>query len=123
MAAYTQPVAVSNAWPQLRLHARGDQVVWMQEYLAAAEPQTPTNGIFDTATQSALEAFQVSHGLPVTGVADAATWPELLALTPIPIQWNSGAPPTGGTGPTGATGASGSTGATGASGATGPTGA
>jgi peptidoglycan hydrolase-like protein with peptidoglycan-binding domain len=119
----TQPVAVSNAWPQLRLHARGDQVVWMQEYLAAAEPQTPTNGIFDTATQSALEAFQVSHGLPVTGVADAATWPELLALTPIPIQWNSGAPPTGGTGPTGATGASGSTGATGASGATGPTGA
>jgi hypothetical protein len=118
----TQPVAVSDAWPLLRLKARGDQVVWMQEYLAAAEPQTPTNGIFDAATQSALTAFQVSRGLPATGVADAATWPALLALTPIPIQWNSGAPPSGGTGPTGASGPSGASGATGPTGSTGTTG-
>jgi hypothetical protein len=119
----TQPVAVSDSWPLLRLHARGDQVVWMQEYLAAAEPQTPTSGIFDASTQSALEAFQVSRGLAVTGAADAATWPALLALTPIPIQWNSGAPPTGTTGPTGSTGASGATGTTGATGSSGSTGA
>jgi len=117
----TQPVAVSSSWPVLGLHARGDQVVWMQEYLAAAEPQTPTTGIFDAATKAALEAFQASRGLPPTGVADAATWPALLALTPIPIQWNSGAPPTGGTGPTGPTGPSGASGASGATGATGST--
>ena len=122
----TQPVAVSTDWPVLKLKARGDQVVWMQEYLAAAEPQTPTTGIFDTATQAAVEAFQLSRGLPATGVLDATTWPSLLTLTPIPVRWNSGAPPvvppvgptapTGPSGPTGPTGASGTTGATGATG-------
>jgi hypothetical protein len=123
----TQPVTVATAWPVLRLKARGDQVVWMQEYLAAAEPQTPTTGIFDSATQAAVEAFQLSHGLPATGVVDASTWPLLLELTPVPVRWNSGAPPTGptgpttATGPTGVTGTTGSTGATGTTGATGPT--
>jgi hypothetical protein len=122
------PVTVAQSWPVLAQHARGDQVVWLQEYLAAAEPQTPVNGIFDAATVSALEAFQLSRGLPPTGVADASTWPALLTLTPIPVQWSSSAPPSGGTGstgPTGVTGASGATGVTGATGstaATGPTG-
>jgi hypothetical protein len=117
------PVTVAQSWPVLAQHARGDQVVWLQEYLAAAEPQTPTNGIFDAATVSALEAFQVSHGLPATGVTDASTWPALLALTPIPVQWGSSAPPSGGTGNTGPTGVTGSTGTTGASGSTAATGA
>jgi Putative peptidoglycan binding domain len=120
------PVTVTQSWPVLAQHARGDQVVWLQEYLAAAEPQTPINGIFDAATVSALEAFQLSRGLPPTGVADASTWPALLALTPIPVQWSSSAPPSGGTGntgPTGVTGASGATGTTGATGSTAATGA
>jgi Putative peptidoglycan binding domain len=126
----TQPVTVATAWPVLRLKARGDQVVWMQEYLAAAEPQTPTTGIFDAATQAAVEAFQLSHAIPATGVVDASTWPALLALTPVPIRWNSGAPPTTGptgptapTGPTGPTAATGPTGASGTTGTTGSTGA
>ena len=116
------PVTVTQSWPVLAQHARGDQVVWLQEYLAAAEPQTPTNGIFDAATVSALEAFQTSRGLPPTGVADASTWPALLALTPIPVQWSSSAPPRGGTGPTGPTGPTGATGGTGSTGTTGATG-
>ena len=115
------PVTVTQSWPVLAQHARGDQVVWLQEYLAAAEPQTPTNGIFNAATVSALEAFQISRGLPPTGVADASTWPALLALTPIPVQWSSSAPPRGGTGNTGPTGVSGASGATGTTGATGST--
>lgn len=115
------PVTVAQSWPVLAQHARGDQVVWLQEYLAAAEPQTPVNGIFDAATVSALEAFQLSRGLPPTGVADASTWPALLALTPIPVQWSSSAPPSGGTGNTGPTGGTGASGATGVTGATGPT--
>jgi hypothetical protein len=122
----TTPVTVAASWPVLARHARGDQVVWLQEYLAAAEPQTPTSGIFGAATEAALQAFQTSRGLPPTGVADAATWPALLALTPIPVQWGSPPPPsggTGGTGPTGGTGASGSTGSTGATGSTAATGA
>ena len=119
----TTPVTVATSWPVLGLHSRGDQVVWMQEYLAAAEPQTPTSGIFGAATVAALQAFQTSRGLPPTGVADLATWPSLLTLTPIPVQWTSSVPPNGGTGGTGATGASGSSGSTGASGATGVSGA
>jgi len=118
----TTPVTVATAWPVLRLHSRGDQVVWMQQYLAAAEPQTPTTGVFDAATQAALEAFQLAHGLPATGVADAATWPVLLTLTPVAIQWNSGPPPTGATGPSGPTGPTGATGATGTTGSTGTSG-
>jgi peptidoglycan hydrolase-like protein with peptidoglycan-binding domain len=120
----TQPVTVATTWPVLKLKAQGDQVVWMQEYLAAAEPQTPTTGIFDAATQAAVKAFQLAHGIPATGVVDASTWPSLLSLTPIPVRWNSGAPPVGPTaptGPTGPTGVTGTTGVTGVSGTTGPT--
>jgi Putative peptidoglycan binding domain len=120
----TTPITVAQSWPLLKLHSRGDQVVWLQEHLAAAEPQTPTSGIFDTTTQSALEAFQANEGLPATGIADVATWPALLTLTPIAVQWATG--PNGGTGgptgPTGTTGATGTTGVTGTTGASGPTG-
>jgi len=119
----TQPVTVDQSWPLLRLHSRGDQVVWMQEYLAAAEPQTPTTGIFDAPTQAAVEAFQTSRGLPPTGVVDASTWPSLLTLTPVPVQWTSPSGATGPTGPTGPTGTTGTTGSTGTTGVTGPTGA
>ena len=77
----------------------------MQEYLAAAEPQTPISGIFDATTLAALEAFQVSRGLPLTGVTDAATWPALLALTPVPVSWSTpSAADRRPTGPTGSTG-------------------
>ncbi len=121
----TAPVTVSAAWPALTKGARGDQVVWMQEYLAAAEPQTPISGVFDATTFSALEAFQAARGLPATGVTDAATWPVLLALTPVAVSWSSPRPPgpTGPSGPTGATGATGSSGATGNTGTSGATGA
>jgi peptidoglycan hydrolase-like protein with peptidoglycan-binding domain len=117
------PVTPATGWPLLKKGSRGDQVVWMQEYLAAAEPQTPTSGIFDAVTASALAAFQAAHGLPVSGTTDPATWTALLALTPVRVSWGSPAPPTGPTGPTGTTGTTGATGATGASGATGATGA
>jgi peptidoglycan hydrolase-like protein with peptidoglycan-binding domain len=120
----TQPVTVDQSWPALRLHSRGDQVVWMQEYLAAAEPKTPISGVFDTATQSALEAFQALRRLPVSGVTDADTWPALLALKPVPVRWNGSTPtgPTGPSGPIGPSGPSGPTGPTGVTGATGTTG-
>jgi hypothetical protein len=128
--AATPPVTVAQQWPVLKRGSRGDQVVWMQEYLAAAEPQTSISGIFDATTGAALEAFQASRGLPVTGAADAATWQALLTLTPVPVTWSSTSPPgnggtgtTGPTGPTGPTGASGPTGTTGATGATGTSGA
>ncbi len=119
----TAPVTVSQAWPALTKGSRGDQVVLMQEYLAAAEPQTPISGVFDATTLAALEAFQAAHGLPMTGVTDAATWPALLALAPVPVVWSSPKPPRGSTGPTGSTGTTGVSGASGASGTTGASGA
>ena len=39
--------------------------------------QPPVNGIFDYATQRSLEEFQAAHNLPVTGMADQATWEAL----------------------------------------------
>lgn len=117
------PVTVAQGWPTLNYGARGDQVLMMQEYLAAAVPSTPTGGIFGAATRTALEAFQTSRALPPTGVLDATTWAALLTLTPIPIRWSTGAPPSGSTGATGTTGATAGTGPTGPTAATGVTGA
>lgn len=39
--------------------------------------QPPVNGNFDYATQRSLEEFQAAHDLPVTGMADQATWEAL----------------------------------------------
>lgn len=41
--------------------------------------QPPVNGVFGFATQRALEEFQASRDLPVTGVADQRTWELLYA--------------------------------------------
>jgi len=40
-------------------------------------PPVPIDGVFDTATQEALTAFQQVAGLPVTGRGDRATWDAL----------------------------------------------
>jgi hypothetical protein len=73
----------SQDWPLLKQGSKGDETLWMQQHLAAADPTTPTTGTFDAATDAALRNFQAQHGLPVTGQTDAATWQALLALTPV----------------------------------------
>ena len=40
-------------------------------------PPVPVDGIYDTATEAALRAFQEVEGLPVTGVADLVTYERL----------------------------------------------
>lgn len=37
----------------------------------------PVDGIYGSDTRRALSEFQSTHGLPVTGVADQATWEQL----------------------------------------------
>src|SRR5213075_1793918 len=37
----------SQDWPLLKKGSKGDETVWMQEHLAAADPTTPTSGTFD----------------------------------------------------------------------------
>ena len=41
------------------------------------------DGLFNDATQSAVESFQMVNGLPVTGIADGATLMRLMADSPI----------------------------------------
>jgi peptidoglycan hydrolase-like protein with peptidoglycan-binding domain len=82
----------SQDYPLLAKGRKGDEVLWMQEHLAGAQP-TPLNGTFDAATDSALRNFQTQRGLPVTGQTDSATWQALLALTPVAVDWTTTAQP------------------------------
>ncbi len=42
-----------------------------------AIPPVPVDGVWNTATQESLRAFQRQYGLPVTGRADRVTWDTL----------------------------------------------
>jgi peptidoglycan hydrolase-like protein with peptidoglycan-binding domain len=114
-------VTIPASWPDLSQGDSGDQVVWMQEHLLAAEPGTPTGGAFNKQTETNLLAFQRAHGLSADGYTDAATWQALLALTPIEPVYPE-PPPSGSTGSSGTTGSSGSSGSSGASGTSGSSG-
>lgn len=76
-------VQPSQDWPLLKSGSKGDETLWMQEHLAAADPTTPMSGSFDAATDTALRNFQTQHGIAPTGTTDASTWQALLALTPV----------------------------------------
>ena len=85
LAGYTP----SQDLPLLSKGKKGDEVLWMQEHLASAEPQTPTSGVFDAATDTALRDFQTQRGLAVNGTTDGPTWQALLALQPVAVTWTS----------------------------------
>ncbi|HEY5198341.1 MAG TPA: peptidoglycan-binding domain-containing protein [Solirubrobacteraceae bacterium] len=89
----TAPITVDASLPVFSQGSKGDQIVWMQEHLAAVEPTTPTTGIFDAATTAALEAFQTARGIPPSGTTDIPTWAALLGLTPVPVDWTTAAAP------------------------------
>jgi peptidoglycan hydrolase-like protein with peptidoglycan-binding domain len=85
-------VVPNTTYPELGKGAKGDQVLWLQEHLATAIPAQEVTGTFATQTTANLRSFQASHALPVTGVAEAATWQALLALAPVPVDWTGGGP-------------------------------
>ncbi len=90
LAAPLQPltsVTPNAEYPELSKGSKGDQVLWLQEHLATAEPSQETSGNFSTQTSSNLQAFQTSKGIPPSGVADPATWQALLALPPVAVNW------------------------------------
>ncbi|MHB8531981.1 MAG: peptidoglycan-binding domain-containing protein [Solirubrobacteraceae bacterium] len=80
-------VTPNGEYPELSKGSRGDQVLWLQEHLAAAEPSQETSGNFGAQTAANLQAFQTSKGIPASGVADPATWQALLALAPVAVNW------------------------------------
>lgn len=59
---------------------RGERVSLLQYMLATLAqfdnriPPVTRDGIFGSNTQAAVEAFQSTYGLPVTGIVDAQTW-------------------------------------------------
>jgi hypothetical protein len=85
-------VTPNSGYPSLSKGSKGDQVLWLQEHLASAVPTQEVTGLFGSQTTENLRAFQASHGLPVSGVAEAATWVALLALPPVAVNWTGGGP-------------------------------
>jgi hypothetical protein len=76
-------------WTALARKARGDQVIWLQQHLASVDASVDIDGVFGVQTDAALRSFQVSRGLPETGVTDAATWAAILALPVTPVDWTA----------------------------------
>ncbi len=77
------------SWPTLRVGSRGDLVIWAQQLIAGSgvSSDAPVGGLYGSRTAANVSAFQASRGLPQTGAVDAATWPELLKVTPIYVPW------------------------------------
>ena len=87
------PVVPSDpGWPALDQGSTGDQVIWLQQHLASADPSVALDGKFTAATKAALQAFQIvaraggdgrdGRG-DVAGAADAcrcASWTGPLAV-------------------------------------------
>jgi hypothetical protein len=84
------PVALSDpGWPALGKGAKGDEVVWLQQHLATADPTVAINGTLDAAGVAALQRFQSAQGLPPTGVTDPPTWEAALRLAVTPVDWTA----------------------------------
>lgn len=84
--AAATPAAPATAAPaRATLHrgSQGDAVTDLQNRLntAGANPVLIADGDYGGGTMRAVQAFQQAHGLPVTGVADAATLDALDAAT------------------------------------------
>ena len=84
--------SATNFTPQTTVAAlgpgsAGDVVVWAQEHLLAAGETVTIDGTYGRQTQVAVEAFQQSHTLPVTGVIGPTTWTALLAYPTPGISW------------------------------------
>jgi len=85
-------VTPNSEYPDLASGAKGDEVLWMQEHLAAAVPAQETTGTFSALTKANVEAFQTAHAIVPTGVVEAATWAALLALPPVAVNWTGSGP-------------------------------
>lgn len=69
MRQYTEESAIRNLQRYLRQLSYEDMTI----------PPVPIDGIFDSATEEALRAFQIKMGLEETGIADRETWDILYA--------------------------------------------
>src|SRR5258708_4069771 len=80
-------VTPNTSYPELSKGSKGDQVLWLQEHLAKAEPNQETTGTFGSQTTTNLTAFQSANGIAPSGVATAQTRAALLSLQPVVGKW------------------------------------
>ena len=85
-------VTPNTSYPELSQGSKGDPVLWMQEHLASAIPAQETTGTFSAQTAANVSSFQTAHGIPASGIVEAATWTALLALPPVAVDWTGGGP-------------------------------
>ncbi|MCD8154046.1 MAG: peptidoglycan-binding protein [Clostridiales bacterium] len=79
---------IPASWPgyDLTIGSAGDKVIQIQEQLntiAGSYPALPTltvDGIYGSATDSAVKKFQNIFGLPETGIVDYPTWYKIQAI-------------------------------------------
>jgi peptidoglycan hydrolase-like protein with peptidoglycan-binding domain len=76
-------------WPTLAGGSKGDEVVWLQQHLAAFAPTLPITGTFDASTAQVLAAFQTARGLPASAETDPVTWQAVLGLPIVPVDWTT----------------------------------
>jgi peptidoglycan hydrolase-like protein with peptidoglycan-binding domain len=70
--------ALSARFPTQSLGNRGSDVRAVQGFLLARRYTLTFDGIYGTATRTAVRAFQADKGLPVNGVVGDATWARLV---------------------------------------------
>ena len=70
--------AFTTRYPTQSLGNRGSDVRAAQGFLLARGYSTPSDGIFGTATRSAVIDFQMAYGLPANGIVADATWAKLV---------------------------------------------
>lgn len=85
VSLYSELAANEYSGTALVVGMRGDEVVKLQEYLNAVGaqyggiPALTVDGVFGSATEAAVVAFQRIFGLSADGIAGRNTWNELLA--------------------------------------------
>lgn len=84
-----QAVVTQSPWPVLR---RGANSAWfpvtvrsLQHLLNAHGARITVDGVFGSATDGAVRAYQRARGLAVDGVVGAATWSSLI----VTVRWGS----------------------------------
>lgn len=75
--------------PTMKKGNRGDQVVWLQQYLNGAGKKVAVTGIFAKKTRAAVMAFQESRNLEADGVVGTQTWKRLLRVKPVRVRWSA----------------------------------
>lgn len=77
--AVSHPTYGQTCRRTMRKGSKGEDVVYLQQLLNAGRygAEIDEDGIFGSATQALVEAFQLEHGLKVDGIVGPMTWSAL----------------------------------------------